>query len=416
VVSSAALLLTAAPVSPASAGPATAHVLRSHDAGHVTLVPFTVASSYVFHDAGAGADVAIIAVRNTGQEAASLLGTVGFLGAGGQVLDTLQASTVSSDEVQPGQLGYVRSASTRATGTASVTFTLTDSVPNETPDYVDLTATPGTASGTAHPLTVTNTGLRPSHRTHVTVVVRDPGGRPVDLLSAAGPADDLAPGASATFSFARSADPSGTTYLYLPDGSETAADVTYVSGVYDRKIVDHVARTTWTVLHQGAGGAPIAGATVNLLRYTQSTPPVSIGHGTTDARGHVSLPLRVDPSFIYTFLVEGGPTWAPDRYFHLTLNGDISLTVRKTSGPALRGRKVTFKGKESPAYPGEKVYLERRSGASWTSIGSARVSSSGSWRLTTRFARTGKVTLRVSSSPNAIHFGTSSSPLVVTVR
>jgi|GEM_PF-6688478 len=166
-------------------------------------------------------------------------------------------------------------------------------------------------------------------------------------------------------------------------------------------------------------------AFLHTLRFTE-TPDV------IDAPAVVKLQVRYrgpDGSWgswstVANRVVDGGPVQvahrpsrnAQYRAVHVGTDGrsasvsaapkvDVAMAVSATAraGKVRRGTSVTVSGSVAPAHPGRVVLLQARTGSGWTTVVEQKLSSTSSYRFSTRRTTAASVTYRVVSSADGDH-------------
>jgi hypothetical protein len=261
---------------------------------------------------------------------------------------------------------------------------------------------------TDYTVTVTNVGLRPTSGVAVLAVTRDADGQVLDEATTALPdPSPLAPGATRTVTVQRHGDgaaPVGTP-MFSATGVETLS--TPAIGAYDPDTVGGRLSTSWRL------GQPLRCST-RIIRFTATSPPTTVAHGTTSATGRVTLRFALRTGFLYTFLVDPSSTCGPYRFNDLSLKGAISVTARVPRS-ARRGQRFTVEGTASGARKGDLVMVQRKSGGPWVTLGRGSVRAGGRFRIQVSLSASGRQTLRVFVPHTSFHFGAASAtvPLLV---
>lgn len=120
-----------------------------------------------------------------------------------------------------------------------------------------------------------------------------------------------------------------------------------------------------------ATGKSTAGASVTIERYEYSLASwvPTAGPVTATADGSFSATFKAGPTGSFRASIEGG------RSSLALLIVDAAVTLKTSTKTARLGTKVTLSGTAAPAYPGAKVLIQRKTGATWKTVLTAPVKS-----------------------------------------
>ena len=136
---------------------------------------------------------------------------------------------------------------------------------------------------------------------------------------------------------------------------------------------------------------------------------------TSSSTGLVSFAHKPAWSLTYRWQYAGTPTLIG------TAGGSVAVSVRMTvsaalSKPSIRlGGSVTMSGKVLPSHAGSTVILQRKSGSTWVTVGTAKLSVTSAYSITFKPSTKGSKEYRVLKAADGDHVASVSAPRVLKV-
>ncbi len=142
--------------------------------------------------------------------------------------------------------------------------------------------------------------------------------------------------------------------------------------------------------------APLAGVLVSLYgRNKNSSTWREITRVTTSATGTYSVTYQPTYSTIFAWGYNGSPELLGSRTGNWTTDVRPTLTASLSATSIKLGASTTFYGYVRPQHAGSTVYLQRSTGATWTTITSTKLNSTGNYGFSIKPTARASYTYRV---------------------
>jgi serine protease len=142
--------------------------------------------------------------------------------------------------------------------------------------------------------------------------------------------------------------------------------------------------------------APLAGVLVSLYGRTKNSSSWrEITRVTTSATGTYSVAYKPTVSTVFAWGYNGSPDLLGSRTGAVTVEVRPTITANLSPTTFKLGGTTQFYGYLRPQHAGQKVYLQRLSGSSWTTLTTGKLNSTGNYGFTIKPTVRGSYTYRV---------------------
>jgi len=224
--------------------------------------------------------------------------------------------------------------------------------------------------------------------------------------------------AGTTYSFAAFAHDEVPNYSAAATATATTPVPTSLQATASPSVVTYgQAASVSGTLTEGAGAAPVAGATVTLrARPAGGSAWSPVGTGTTSASGAVTIGHNPTENVEYQLAYAGGPGLLASTSATVPVGVRPLLTASLSPKQIKLGKTATIAGTVTPAHAGQQVQLQQLVGGAWQVAQQAVLSATGTYSFRVQGTATGVFTYRVAKPADADHVATESAPLQLTVR
>jgi serine protease len=142
--------------------------------------------------------------------------------------------------------------------------------------------------------------------------------------------------------------------------------------------------------------APVAGKVVSLYGRTKNSSTWrEITRVTTTATGTYSVAYKPTVSTVFAWGYNGSADLLGSRTGNLTVEVRPTITANLSPTTFKLGGTTQFYGYLRPQHAGQKVYLQRSVGSSWTTLTTGKLNSTGNYGFTIKPTARGSYTYRV---------------------